>query len=124
MTKGYIPCMLAPAQRRNRRREYRIDERITCSYETCARLNEYNFVLLRGEARILNRSGRGALLLSNSPLRVGQIVEVTTQERWGRRSVHLYEVRWARPEPSKLALGELQQAGCRLFFDRMCYWIF
>lgn len=102
-----------PAPVINRRKEARVEDCHSCSYEIIESGDPQVAAVQQGRMFTLNRSAHGMLLLMDQAPRANQRIEVQSAKLGWWRSTMVYDVRWTRPIQIG-PQGDLFLVGCRL----------
>lgn len=97
----------------NRRKEARVEDCHSCSYEIIDSGDLQVAAVQQGQTFTLNRSAHGMLLLMDQAPRANQRIEVQSATLGWWRSTMVYDVRWTRPIQIG-PQGDLFLVGCRL----------
>jgi hypothetical protein len=110
----------APRDEGERRREPRLEQWQTCTYEASEIPGEESVASHIGEAVALDHSQEGMLLLMEKPPTPTKMLEIHTPHTLGRKTLLVFDVRWVKPlqVPS---LGECYLVGCRRTFGPYHY---
>lgn len=103
-----------------RRREPRVEQWQTCTYEASENPGEEAVASQVGEAVALDQSQDGMLLLMEKPPTPTKMLEIHTPHNLGRKTLLVFDVRWVKPlqVPS---LGQCYLVGCRRTFGPYHY---
>ncbi len=113
------PTAISP----QRRCEERMDYRHMCSYEIRETISGESVIIGEGGAFVVNRSTEGMLLLMALAPHAKQLIEVHISRSGWRRTLSIFEPRWAKPRQLE-SHGDLYLVGCRRKFGPCDYWSF
>ena len=120
LRKDSIRVSAAPKDEGERRREPRVEQWQSCTYEATESSAEKMPVTQIGEAVALDRSQEGILLLMERAPVPTKLLEVHIAQNLGRKTLLVFDVRWVKPVQVP-SVGHYYLVGCRRTFGPYHY---
>jgi hypothetical protein len=110
----------APEDEGERRREPRVEQWQSCTYETSEAPGDNPTATQLGEAVTLDQSQEGMLLLMDKAPTPTKLLEIHTPHSLGRKTLLVFDVRWVKPVEVP-SVGQCYLVGCRRTFGPYHY---